>query len=163
QQKFGQLKEAEASLLKAQSLIPSSVTPRLLLGGFYESQKRYDDARQQFESAIQVDPKNPAPRKSLATLYFAQGQAAHAEKVLVDAKAQMPDVPAGYRMLGDYYAARNETAKAVSEFAELANAHPKDLGVQKSYAQLLITTRRFDEASRVNDKVLQASPNDVEA
>src|ERR1700745_2492394 len=68
QQKWGALSEAEANLLKAQSLDPSSATPRMILGAIYENQKRADDARKQFEAAIKADTKNRRARTVRATL-----------------------------------------------------------------------------------------------
>jgi predicted Zn-dependent protease len=127
----------------------------MYLGRFYESQKRLDDARKQFEAAIQAAPKNPAPRTALATLYFAEGQIDQAEKVLLDAKSQMSDVPAGYRMLGDFYIARNESQKALAEFSSLVSSHPNDLAVKKTYVQLLILAHKLGEAVPLNDSILK--------
>src|SRR5262249_29842758 len=153
QQKYGTYSDAEANLEKAHALDATSVVPVMLLAGLYENQKRYDDARKQFESAIQLEPKNPTPRKSLATLYFAQGQIEQTERVLTDAKNQMSDVPAGYRMLGDFYVARGDSAKAIAEFAALTASHPSDLGVQKTYAQLLVLVHKIDQALPVVENI----------
>ena len=163
QEKAGAYGEAEANLQKAQSLDPNSIGPRMLLGSVYQNQKRYEDARKQFESAIQAEPKNVAPRTALATLFFARGQLEQAEKVLADAKSQMPDVPAAYRMLGDFFIARNDSEKALAEFSSLVASHPTDLGVKKTYVQLLILAHKLDEAGPLNDAILKSAPSDVDA
>jgi tetratricopeptide (TPR) repeat protein len=162
EEKSGAYTEAESNLQKAQSLDPT-IGPRMLLGSLYQKQKRNDDARKQFEAAIQAEPKNVVPRTALATLYFAEGQLEQAEKVLADAKSQMPDVPAAYRMLGDFYIARNDSDKALAEFSSLVASHPNDLGVKKTYVQLLILAHKLDEAVPLNDAILKSAPNDVDA
>src|SRR5207245_3074555 len=136
----------ETNYRKNQSLDPAPIAPTKYLGGLYNSQKRNEDARKQFEAAIQAEPKNPAPRTALATRDFAEGQIDQTEKVLADAKAQMPDIPAGYRMLGDFYIARNDPPKALAEFSDLVTRYPNDVAVKKTYVQLLVLAHKLDEA-----------------
>lgn len=163
QARTGAFTDAEASLQKARSADPSSITPRLTLGNLYQQQKRWTDAEKEFQAAIALAPKNPAPRAALARLYVNQGQDSLAEKTLLDAKQQLGDTPAGYRLLGDYYLSRGENAKALAEFASLSAQYKNDLSVQKMYAQLLLLTRRLDEAGKLTDVLLKKSPQDVEA
>jgi len=79
-----------------------------------------------------------------------------AENVLIEAKAQLANDPAAYPMLGAFYLTRGENPKALAEFASLAKDHPDDLRVRKSYAQLLIIDRRFDEAAKLTDEILRS-------
>jgi len=162
QARTGAISDAEASLKRAQSSEPSSVTPLLALGNFYQQQKRWSDAEKQYRAAILLAPRNPMPRVALVGLYVSQGQESLAEKSLMDAKQQLSDDPAGYRLLGDYYLSRRENAKALGEFAALSVKYKNDLSVQKTYAQLLISNRRFDEAGRLTDNVLKKTPQDAE-
>jgi hypothetical protein len=57
--------------------------------------------------------------------------------------SQMPDVPAAYRMLGDFYFARNDSEKALAEFSSLVASHANELGVKKTYVQLLILAHKL--------------------
>src|SRR5262249_40153472 len=61
QQKFAAYSEAEANLKKAHTLAPASTVPVMMLGSLFETQKRYDDARPGFQSAIPTGTKNPHP------------------------------------------------------------------------------------------------------
>ncbi len=162
QQRAGLLQGAEANLVKAQKLSPNSTIPNLALGNLYASQKRWADAEGEFRTAIAITPKDPAPRAALANLYVAQGRADLAENVLIEAKAQLANDPAAYPMLGAFYLTRGENPKALTEFASLAKDHPDDLRVRKSYAQLLIIDRRFDEAAKLTDEILKKSPQDAD-
>ncbi len=162
QARTGAFVEAESSLKKAQSADPTSITPLLTMGNFYQQQKRWSDAEAQFRAAIALAPKNPLPRVELAGVYLSQGQESLAEKTLMDAKQQLGNDPAGYRLLGDYYLRRGQNAKALTEFAALSAQYKNDLGVQKSYVQLLISNRRFDEAGNLTDVLLKKTPQDTE-
>ena len=163
QAKASAFDHAEASLKKAQSLDPTSVTPVLILANFYQRQKRWADAEKEFQAAISLTPNSPMPRMALASLYLAQGQESLAEKVLTDTKQQLGDDPAAYRALGDYYLSRGENVKAFAEFGALSALHQNDLTVRKTYIQLLILNKRIDEANQLNDEILRKSPQDADA
>src|SRR5205814_7958913 len=55
--------DAEASLKKAQSLDPGSITPLLALANLYERQRRWADAEKEFQAATSLTPKS-TDRKS---------------------------------------------------------------------------------------------------
>ena len=135
----------------------------MTLGAFYEQQRRWPDAEKQFQTAIQVAPKDPLPRAALASLYRSEGKEELAEKVLTEAKLQLSSDPNAYRLLGDYYVSQGDTSRALAEFASLTQEHPKDLNVRKSYIQLLILAGSIPEASKQSDEILQNSPQDAEA
>ncbi len=160
QQKASSFQEAEANLLKAQKLSPDSITPAMALGNLYAAEKQWENAVNAFRTAITIAPKNPGPRASLAGVYMAQNKGDKAEQVLKEAKAELSTDPVGYRMLGDYYLNQGDSAKAQAEFASLAKEHPADFNVKKSYAQLLIFSKQWDEASQVTDEILKRAPQD---
>ncbi len=159
----GEAAKAEENLKKAKSLKTNGITPIMTLGNFYQQQRRWNDAANEFQSAITAAPTNPLPRAALATVYMNEGQDALAEKVLTEAKQQLKDDPAAYRMLGDYYLGRGASAKALAEFSALVSQYPKDHQVRKTYIQLLILNRRVDEAASLNNDLLKAAPQDLEA
>ncbi|HEY6945920.1 MAG TPA: tetratricopeptide repeat protein, partial [Candidatus Acidoferrum sp.] len=163
QQRASSFQDAEANLLKARKLAPNSLAPAMALGNLYAAEKEWENAVAAFQAAITVAPKNPNARAALAAVYMAQGQGDKAEEVLREAKAQLSSDPAGYRMLGDYYFNHGDTAKALTEFSSLSNEHPADLGVRKSYAQLLILSHQLDEASKLTDEILKKAPQDDSA
>jgi len=162
QEKSGALSDAEASLLKAKSL-DSTTGALIVLGHFYERQKRWTDAQKQFEAAIQQDPKNPSPRSELAVLYLNQGNQDQAISILTQAKQDLKDDPRAYRMLGDYYFSRGELAKALEEFGSLSTQHPSDAQTRKLYIQLLLLNHKPDDANGLNEEILKKNPRDTEA
>ena len=160
QQKASSFQEAEANLLKARKLSPDSLSAAMALGNLYAAEKQWENAVNAFRTAITIAPKNPSPRASLAGVYMAQSKGDMAEQVLKEAKAELRTDPVGYRMLGDYYLNQGDSAKAQAEFASLAKEHPLDFNVKKSYAQLLIIAKKWDEASQLTDEILKRGPQD---
>jgi tetratricopeptide (TPR) repeat protein len=155
--------QAETNFKKAAEVAPKSMNAQLALGGFYQSRNRFPEAEQQFRKAISTDLKDPAPRAALVRLMMVEGRRAEAETLLKDTKAALPDNSDGYRMLGDFYFASGDLDKATAEYGSLFNDHPRDPQVKKNYIQLLILKNRLDEATKLNDPILKASPHDVDA
>jgi tetratricopeptide (TPR) repeat protein len=154
--------KAEINFKKATAVDPKSMSAQLALGGFYQARNRLTEAEQQYRHAIDVDPKNPAPRAALVRLFMQEGKKADAEAFLVQTRNDLRDNSEGYRMLGDFYFANAELDKATAEYASLFRDHPKDPRVKKNYIQLLILKNRLDEATRLNDEILQSNPRDVD-
>ena len=155
--------QAEASFKKAIEVDPKSTGAQLALGGFYQTRNRLPEAEQQFHNAIASDPGNPGPRAALVRLLMIEGKKSEVESFLQQTKRDIPDKSEGYRMLGDFYFANGDLDKAIAEYASLFNDHPKDVQVKKNYIQLLILKNRLDEATKLNNEVLKASPRDVDA
>ncbi len=160
QMKNNQTDAAEANFKKAVELNPKAFTPWLMLGTYYQSRGRYDEAEQELRRAIELQRTSLDPRAALARLYLAGHKNAEAEELLTQVKHDFPDDSVGYRMLGDFYFRIGDIGKALAEYGALYSAHPHDLEVKKNYVQLLIMSHRLDEARRVDDEVLKASPND---
>src|SRR6202035_2259490 len=62
QARTGDAKGAEVTLQKAKALDSTGVTAMMTLGGFYEQQRRWKQAAEEFQSAITRAPSNPMPR-----------------------------------------------------------------------------------------------------
>jgi tetratricopeptide (TPR) repeat protein len=154
---------AEASFKKAVSLSPKSANALVSLGNFYQSRGRFPEAEQQFRRAIDAAADDPNPRLSLASLYIAENKLGQAEEFLRQSKKDFPNDSVGYRMLGDFYFANNQLDKATAEYAALYHDHSKDTIVKKNYIQLLILKDRLDDARKLNDEVVKAKPDDLDA
>jgi tetratricopeptide (TPR) repeat protein len=153
--------KAEEHFKKAAEVDPKAMNAQLALGAFYQSRKRLPEAEQQFKHAITVDPKSPAPRAALVRLLMQEGKKDEIESFLRQTKKDLSDNSEGYRMLGDFYATW-DVDKATAEYASLYSDHPKDIKVKKNYIELLILKNRFDDAAKLNNEILKASPNDID-
>jgi cellulose synthase operon protein C len=155
--------QAEVSFKKAIEADPNAMNAQLGLGGFYQSHNRLPEAEQQFRHAIDVDPKSSAPRAALVRLLMQQGKRDETEAFLKQTKKDLAGNSDGYRMLGDFYFAVGDVDKAAAEYASLYSAHPKDPFVKKNYIQILILKNQLDEAAKLNNEILKATPHDGEA
>jgi cellulose synthase operon protein C len=163
QLKTNQFDSAETSFKKAINCTPKAITPRLALGSYYQSRRHFSEAEQEFRDAIEIERHNPDPRAALARLYLVEGKKADAENLLEESKKDFPNNSAGYRMLGDFYFATGELDNAATEYGILNRDHPKDIQVTKNYVQILILDHRLAEAQKLNDVVLKARPNEIDA
>jgi tetratricopeptide (TPR) repeat protein len=163
QMKSADLPDAETNLKKVIALDPQAVQGRLVLGSFYQSQRRFPEAEQQYRDALQLNPNSLDPRKDLASLYLAEGRRADAELLLRQATLDLPNNPDSILALSDFYFMTGDVDKSVGEYRELYQKRPDDLQVKKKYIQLLIQTRRYDEARSLDDEILKANPADDDA
>jgi cellulose synthase operon protein C len=154
---------AEINFRKAVDLDPQATSARLALANYYRLRGRLPEAEQQVRAAIKDDPKDPDPCSALVQLYMVEGKKSQAEDFLKQVKRDFPDDSVGYRMLGDFYFAAGDTEKALTEYASLYQAHPKDMRVKKNYVQLLIIRNQMDAARKLNDEILKITPNDEDA
>jgi tetratricopeptide (TPR) repeat protein len=152
---------SEASFKKAIEVDPKDINAQSNLGSFYQLVNRLPEAEQQFKHAIDVAPKDPGPRALLVHLLVLENRKGEAESFLRQTKKDLSDNPDGYRMLGEYYIETGDVDKATTEFSSLNSDHPKDLLVKRNYIQLLILKNRLDEAAKLNNEILKASPNDA--
>ncbi len=154
---------AEASLLKAAEVDPKSAMVQIAMGSFYQRREKLAQAETALEKAIQLEPKNPLPRGLLALMYVRNNQPDKAEEVLKQAKSDLNDNPNGYRMLGEYYVRRGNLDKGIQEFASLHKEHGKEPGVTLTYAELLATAKRYDEATALANELIKADASNVQA
>ena len=158
-----QPEQAEVSFKKAIDLAPKAMNAQLALGDFYQKRNRLPEAEKQFKHAIDVDPKDPAPIIYYAGVLMAEGKRAEAEAFLKETKKNFPDNSEGYTMLAVFYFANGDFDKALEEYASLYHEHPKEVQVKKNYIEMLIRKQHLDEATKLNDELLKASPKDTDA
>lgn len=154
---------AEVNFKKAIELDPKAVNARLALAAYYQSRRRFAEAEQQLRNVMESDRQDPDPRIALARLYMAEGKKNEAEEFLKKSQKDFANDSIGYRMLGDFYFAVGDFDKATAEYSVLNHDHPKDLQVKNNYVQLLIIKEAWGDARKLNDAVLEAKPNDIDA
>jgi tetratricopeptide (TPR) repeat protein len=160
QMRTNQPDAAEPNFKRAAELNPRSPQVRLALASYYQFRGRLPEAEDEVQAAINADPRNPDPRSAMVRLYMFQGKKSEAEQVSKQAKLDFPDNSTGYRMLGDFYYAIGDIDGATTEYKVLCREHPADLLVKKNYIQLLIIKDQLDEAGKLNEEILKASPSD---
>ena len=116
----------------------------VLLAISYEHLKQMDQANHYLELAKHRDPNNPDVQRSLAGYYRQVGNYPAAITALKSIRHPRPDVTAE---LAFTYQLDGKLADAAREYAEVANALPKNLGYQLSAAQAAVSAGSIDHAS----------------
>jgi tetratricopeptide (TPR) repeat protein len=157
------LDEAEASFKKAIAIDPKSANPQLFLAVFYQTHNHLAEAEQQFKHVIAIDPANAGARAALEFVLMQQGKKDETEAFLKQTKTDLPNNPSTYGLLAEFYVNSGNLDKALDEYASLYRDHPKDLQLKKNYIRVLMMKNQMDEAAKLNNEVLKARPNDVDA
>jgi tetratricopeptide (TPR) repeat protein len=163
QMKNGDSDAAESSMKKVTELNPQSVEARVLLGNFYGSQNRLDEAEHEFRAGMAVSAQSIEPREALAKLLVAEHKNEAAEQVLLEARRDLPNNPESLLDLSNFYFITGNLNKAVAQYDALYQQRPNDLQIKKKYIQLLVQVKRFDEAHRLDEEILRTSANDSDA
>jgi tetratricopeptide (TPR) repeat protein len=129
-------------------------------------QRRIAEARQQFEQAVELDPRNIPALEGAAATAFAEKDferaAAHYKKLtLVDVRRIQPSVNLGavYNRMGDYNAALKVLRSAVAKDKKCASAY-YNMGIaHKGLNQLSMAVTAYKEAVRLDPKMVDASFN----
>jgi len=97
------LDEAQAFGQKAAELDNHIPAVFVTLAKIHDALGKHDLALQEFQHALQLDPKSAAALGGLARSYENSGRIAEAEKTFQDAAAMRPDNWYGYNELGAFY------------------------------------------------------------
>ncbi|HZC44754.1 MAG TPA: tetratricopeptide repeat protein, partial [Acidobacteriaceae bacterium] len=116
----------------------------VLLAICYEHLKQMDQANHYLELAKRRDPNNPDVQRSLAGYYRQVGNYPAAITALKSIRNPRPDIKAE---LAFTYQLDGKPANAAKEYAEVANALPKNLGYQLSAAQAAVAAGSVDDAT----------------
>jgi len=161
----GRQEEAEAAFVKATTVQPRAVKPRLALANFHVSQGRYDAAQQAFASALTIDPKDMTANRSLAAFFLSANRLAEAEAPLKTVVAVAPG-PDSRFALSDYYLTVNRLSDAEAALRPLEDASVTP-EVRATLRTRLATIKarqgKLAEANALLDDVLTADPRNVPA
>jgi len=130
-------------LLRAERIKPDARS-EVLLAICYEHLKQMDQANHYLELAKRRDPNNPDVQRSLAGYYRQVGNYPAAIAALKSIRNPRPDVKAE---LAFTYQLDGKLADAAKEYAQVANALPKNLDYQLSAAQAAVAADSIDHAT----------------
>lgn len=186
----GRAEDAIEPLQKSIFLLPEVLKPHLLLGAAYDQLHRNDEARTQWEAALQIDPHSPealdAVSKALiadrdydsviqllrsvpynedltldlALAYGKSKMLADAEKVLTKALRAHSASMRLSAALTTVYINQVRYQDAVRVARDSARLHPRDLEAQRFYLRVLVLNGDATLARPLARKLLAASPHD---
>lgn len=96
---------------------------------------RVEDAEQEFQQVLRLDPKNNAATYALGRQRYRQGQFEEAEKLLMLTLDSDAENAGAHRVLAQLYEARSDHARALSHHAAVARLLPENASFLLGYAR----------------------------
>ena len=123
------LDEAQANCQKAAETDSSLPAAYVTLGRIHESSGKNDLALQEFQKAIQINPRSGEALRGLARTYENTGHQQEAEAAFVKSAALQPDYWDGYDELGLYYDRQAKYPQAIEQLKHAAELTPDNAQV----------------------------------
>ncbi|WP_232816742.1 tetratricopeptide repeat protein [Paracoccus zhejiangensis] len=96
---------------------------------------RVEEAEQEFQQVLRVDPNNSAATYALGRHRYRQGQFDEAERLLMLTLASDPENAGAHRVLAQLYDARGNHPQALSHHAAVARLLPENTSFLLGYAR----------------------------
>jgi Flp pilus assembly protein TadD len=104
---------------------PNSLSALMGLGIIYDTQKKYDKAKEQYQKVLKINPKFPPAANNLAYLYAEKGENIdEALNLAQSAKEQFPEDPHISDTLGWIYYKKNVFTLAITYLKEASEKIP---------------------------------------
>ena len=131
------------------------------LGAVYERLNLLDDAVQEYQHALKLDPTSGIGWTSLGSALAKLKRFDEARDAARQAVKQSPDYGPAWALLGNLYSQENRFAEAADAFQKASQLTPRDAGVwqslSESYAKLN-QTAKSQEAIKKSQEATNASP-----
>jgi Flp pilus assembly protein TadD len=111
-----------------------------------------------FRRALEIDPALTIARVNLGIALFYGGDQDGARKELESVRGAMSDRPQVEYVLGLIARSADRTDDAIEAFTRVQKLDPSDVGASINLGQLLVQTRRFDEAIKLLRPAVEAEP-----
>jgi len=161
--KVDQSLEAAAAIVKEEPNSPSSPGAYLLIGGIEASRERNEEAIKAYEEALRVGRQPLAAQLALAGVHLSMGAIDKAANYVQQALNSQPANPFGRSLLIRIELVKGHTQKAAEGLASLQKDYPNAVPVMNLVAARFAIEKKFDLARTAYSKVLEVSPNDIEA
>jgi superkiller protein 3 len=153
----GQLDDAEREFKKAVEAKPNAVS-YTSLGYVYQRKKQYDQAMEQYQTALKIDPNYVNALNNLAVIYFETGKTTEAIELVKEAMNINPESADSYLNLGTFYRQTGRRAEAINIFRQGWQLAPDDSRFSYQLAWLLAASpepklRNGQEALRLVEMI----------
>jgi tetratricopeptide (TPR) repeat protein len=156
--KLGDSEAAIDAYKKAIRIDPQLADTHIALGTLYITLDRVDEARQEYETAVKIDP-GAANRFYLGQAYLAAGRYSEAEQQFRLVRELTPTKHSGDFGLGQVYAKQGKTSEAIKAFERAVTLKPDFWDGYAELAYALADAGEFTEAEAIADKLERESPS----
>ena len=162
------LQQADQASLKAVEMDPDLAEARAARGYALGQQRKYDEARQEFETAISLNPKLFEAYYYYGTVAFAQGELKRAGEMFEMATEVAPDdiralqlLPQIYRSLGREDEVREASERRLALAERLLELDPDDVQTLLYGANALATLGERERSLEWAARVLEVDTDDA--
>lgn len=155
----GQLEQSIEPLKKSIFLLPEVIKPHLLLGTVYDQLHRSDEAKAQWQAALQIDPHSTDALDAVSKSLIADGDYASVIELL----RSVPYNEDLTLALALAYGKPKMLDQAESVLTKALRAHPNSIPLSSALTTVYINQVRYQDAVRVARESAQAHPHDLEA
>lgn len=140
--------------------INSQLAPvHVTLGRIYAGTGKHDLAAQEFQRAIEADPRSPEAYQGIAKTYEAQGRPEDAEASLQKAVALRPTYWEGHNNLGAFYYRRAKYADAAARFRRVIELTPDNASAYINLGVMLNNLKDTAGAIAAYEKSISIAPH----
>lgn len=133
----------------------TGIDAHLQRGRAYVTTKQFDKAKQEFEEALQLNPRSPRTMLEIGRLYEEQGNDSQAKEYYHRAVEVSPQFLRGYEALAKLYQALGDTESHLKYLDKAVSISPRNLERRLMLGETLIKTGNKDEAKKVLARVLE--------
>jgi tetratricopeptide (TPR) repeat protein len=151
------------AIIKEEPSSASAAGAHMLIGGIEASRERNEEAIKSYEEALRLDRQPISAQLALAGLHLSTGDVDKAAGYVQQALSVQPTNPLGRSLLVRIDLLKGQSSKAAADLASLEKDYPNAAPVLNLVAARHAVDRRYDLARAAYAKVLQVSPNDLEA
>jgi tetratricopeptide (TPR) repeat protein/O-antigen ligase len=161
--KTGRFDDAISMWREFQKNHPESGENHAHLASIYAKQKLFDNAIQEYISAVECAGYNDKPKYLIlaADLYMRQGKTDEAERLLQNALEWNPHESSVYYRLGCYYEESGKWLDALDSYHKAIQYDPKNVKYRSRLAKSYFNKGMLYETAQELEQALEINPRDV--
>ena len=144
-------------------LDPAEINLHNSLGVCYGLERKYDQARCEFETAIKLDPRAVMPRYNLGVVYRLSGDDEGALALFTRAAALGEPLYEICFEMGKLYLRMGQPTKGLKHLKKAVGLRPLEPPAHRAMAQCLERLGRFNAAVSAYKKTIKLEPDDAES
>jgi eukaryotic-like serine/threonine-protein kinase len=156
------LAEAQANCKKAAEIDNQIPAVHVTLARIHDLMGQHDLALQEFQRALDINPRNAAALNGLAHTYEDSGRTADAEAAFQKAAALRPDSWDGYNELGNFYDRQSKFQQAIQQYHHALELTPDNAQVYWNLGATYLDSgdpKLQADAERAFKKSIELSPS----
>lgn len=131
----------------------------ICIGGAYNLTGKHDLAVQEFQRAVQIDPRNEDGLRGEADAYVKLGNPVAAEAAYEKAISLRPNYWGGYSWLGTFYYNQGRYGDAITQFRKVIELAPANYRGYSNLGAMYVAEGSYGEALDSLNKSIEIRPN----